>query len=181
MVPREARAFGLALVLFLGSLFVGRQMAQNPVSISPVTSQVPPSTDVVPSPTATAASIPTPTSTPTPPPTPTIQETGTVLLDENNTTLFTLPEDCLTHPLRLVAKGNDIYALDSGQLKLITLDAEPKCRQVEPPDSVVLQEVADIALGGDGESLLVLDRAGNAFRYVPASDDWMMERAADAP
>jgi murein DD-endopeptidase MepM/ murein hydrolase activator NlpD len=182
LVPREARAFGLALVLFLGSLFVGRLMAQNPLAISPVTSQVPPSTDVVPSPTAAASSTPTPTDIPTPPPpTPTIQETGTVLLDENNTTLYTLPEDCLIHPLRLVVKGNDIYALDSGQLKLITLDAEPKCRQVEPPDSVVLQEVADIALGGDGESLLVLDRAGNAFRYVPASDDWMMERAADAP
>ncbi len=104
-----------------------------------------------------------------------------MLLDENNTTLFTLPEGCLTHPLRLVVKGNDIYALDSGQLKLITLDAEPRCRQVEPPDSVVVQEVADIALGGDGESLLVLDRAGNAFRYLPASDDWRMERAADAP
>ena len=182
MAPREARAFGLALVLFLGSLFVGRLMAQNPLAISPVTSQVPPSTDVVLSPTATAASTPTPTHTPTPPPpTPTIQETGTVLLDDNNTTLFALPEDCLIHPLRLVVKGNDIYALDSGQLKLITLDAEPRCRQVEPPDSVVVQEVADIALGGDGESLLVLDRAGNAFRYLPASDDWRMKRAADSP
>jgi murein DD-endopeptidase MepM/ murein hydrolase activator NlpD len=156
-------------------------MAQNPLAISSVTSQVPPSTDVVPSPTATATSTPTPTHTPTPPPTPTIQETGTVLLDENNTTLFPLPEDCLIHPLRLVVKGSDIYALDSGQLKLITLDAEPKCKEVEPPDSILVQEVADVALGGDGDSLLVLDRAGNAFRYWPASDDWVTERAADAP
>jgi murein DD-endopeptidase MepM/ murein hydrolase activator NlpD len=181
LVPREARAFGLALVLFLSSVFIGRQMAQNPLSIPPVTSQAPSSTDVVPSPTATATSTPTPTHTPTPPPTPTVQETGTVLLGEDNTTLYRLPESCLTHPLRLVVKGNEIYALDSGQLKLITLDAEPRCRPVEPPDNVVVQEVADIALSGDRASLLVLDRAGNVFRFFPSSGGWKVERAADAP
>jgi murein DD-endopeptidase MepM/ murein hydrolase activator NlpD len=181
LVPRESRAFGLALVLFVGSLFVGRQIAQNPVSMSLVTSQTPSSTEVAPSPTATATSTPTPTHTPTPPPTPTIQTSGTVLLDETNTTLYTLPEDCLIHPLRLAVKGNDIYALDSGRLQLITLGAEPSCRQVEPSDSVAVQEVADISLGGNGDSLLLLDQAGNVFRYLPASDDWMMERAADAP
>ena len=103
------------------------------------------------------------------------------MLDEDNTTWYPLPEDCLIHPLRLLVKGNDLYALDSGQLKLMTLDAEPECRRVEPPDTVVVQEVADIALGEDGESLLILDRAGNVFRYLPASDDWKVERPADAP
>jgi murein DD-endopeptidase MepM/ murein hydrolase activator NlpD len=103
-----------------------------------------------------------------------------VSLDETNTTLYTLPDDCLTHPLRLIVMGNDIYALDSGQLKLITLEAEPKCKPAKLPDNLVVQEVGDIAVGGDGESLLVLDRAGNVFRYLPASDNWMIERAADA-
>jgi murein DD-endopeptidase MepM/ murein hydrolase activator NlpD len=189
LAPREARAFGLALVLFLGSVFLARQVTQNPVSISPVTTRVPPSGGVVLSLAATATSTPTlthtatpmPTHTPTPPPTPTVQETGTVLLDEDNTTLRRLPGDCLIHPLRLVVKGNDIYALDSGQLKLITLDGEPRCRQVEPPQSIVVQELADIALSGDGESLLVLDRAGNVFGFLPSSATWELERAADAP
>jgi len=183
LVPREARAFGLALVLFLGSLFIGRHIVQNPVSISPVISQAPSTTAVVVSPTATATSTPTPTPshTPIPPPTPTIQTTGTVLLDEDNSTWYPLPEDCLIHPLRLVAAGDDFYALDSGRLNRITLGAEPECTRVEPSDSVVVQQAADIALGREGDSLLVLDQAGNVFTYSVTSGEWKLQRAADAP
>jgi murein DD-endopeptidase MepM/ murein hydrolase activator NlpD len=182
LAPREARAFGLALILFLCSLFAGRLVAENPVAISPVASPSTTSTPVVPTPSATTSPTAAPTSTPTPPPpTPTIQETGTVLLDEANTTLYTLPDGCLIHPLRLVRMGTDFYVLDTGQLKLVALDTEPMCTQIVPPDRVVVQELADLDLSGDGESLLLLDRAGNSFRYTPITDDWLVERAALAP
>ena len=182
MARREGRAFGLALILFLGSLVAGRLVSDNPIAISSVASPSPTSTPMVPTPSATATPIAAPTKTPTPPPpTPTVQETGTVLLDEANTTLHTLPAGCVVHPLRLVQMGRDFYVLDTGQLKLVALDDGPTCTQIVPPDRVVVQELADIDLSGDGESLLLLDRAGNSFRYTPITGDWLAERTALAP
>jgi murein DD-endopeptidase MepM/ murein hydrolase activator NlpD len=175
---REARAFGLALVLFLSSLVAGRLVSENPVTISsPVASPSPTST-----PGAMATPMPAPTETPTPPaPTPTIQVTGTVWLDDANTTLHTLPPGCLVHPLRLVKKESEFYVLDAGSLKLVTLDDEATCTPIVPPHDVVAQELVDVDLSGDGQSLLLLDRAGNLFRYAPATGDWSVERAALAP
>jgi murein DD-endopeptidase MepM/ murein hydrolase activator NlpD len=182
LAPREARAFGLALVLFLSSLVAGRLVSENPVTVSPVAIASPTSTAVVPTPAATATPKATPTQTPTPlPPTPTIQQTGTVWLDDANTTLHTLPAGCLVHPLRLVKKGNSFYVLDAGSLKLVTLDDQAACTEIVPPDNVVVQELMDVDLAGDGQSLLLLDRAGNLFRYALASGDWSVEREALAP
>jgi len=186
LAPRQIGAFTLALLLFLGSLLAGRVISANPVPISPATSPHPTSTQAVPDATATATPNRTPAPTPThpPSPTPTLQSTGTVFLDETNTTVYALPQDCLIHPLRLLVWGDDVYALDTGQLKLIGLGAEPTCRSIRPPgglvDGTVLQEVADVSLSESEGSLLLLDRAGNVFRYSPIDDDWQVERLAHA-
>ncbi|TKJ28461.1 MAG: hypothetical protein CEE40_11545 [Chloroflexi bacterium B3_Chlor] len=107
------------------------------------------------------------------------------MLDEHNTTAYTLPAASLIHPLRLVIRGSDAYVLDTGELKLVDLTARPSWRSILPPDDtvegVVVQELADIALSGDKNSLLLLDRAGNLFRYLPHDGSWQVERSAHMP
>lgn len=184
MALRQIGAFSLALFLFLGSLLAGRLVASNPLPISPLSTPSPTSTPPAASPTATPT--PTPTTTPTPlPPTPTIQLRGTVILDDENTTIYRVATGCLTHPLRLVIKGDSAYVVDTGQLKLVRLNPRPSCEAILPPDNrvegVLLQELGDIALSGDEESLLLLDRAGNLFRYFPDGEEWLVERTADMP
>lgn len=184
MALRQIGAFSLALFLFLGSLFAGRLVASNPLPIAPLSTPSPTSTPPAASPTATPT--PTPTTTPTPlPPTPTVQLRGTVILDDENTTIYRVATGCLTHPLRLVIKGDSAYVVDTGQLKLVRLNPRPSCEAILPPDNrvegVLLQELADMALSGDEESLLLLDRAGNLFRYFPDGEEWLVERTADMP
>jgi murein DD-endopeptidase MepM/ murein hydrolase activator NlpD len=184
--PRQLGAFTLALCLLLLSLIGGRVLAANPLPIHPASSPSPTTaTPITATPTAAVPS-PTPTATPTPlPPTPTIQVRGTVVLDAGNTTVYRLGHDCLTHPLRLVVLGRDAYLLDTGELKRVTLDAEPSCQVVQPPDNevdgVVVQEIGDISLSRGDRSLLILDRAGNVFRYTPDDDSWRIERLAHDP
>jgi murein DD-endopeptidase MepM/ murein hydrolase activator NlpD len=184
--PRQVGAFALAAVLFLTSLAAGRLISANPL-VSPVPDATPsPTTQVTAIAQATATPKPTPTSTPTPPPpTPTVQERGTVFLDQDNTTAYRMPEGCLVHPLRLAMLGTELYVLDTGQLRHVSLGPEPMCRPVSPlggtVDGVLVQEVADFAAAGDGASLLLLDRAGNVFRYLPRREEWRIERLADAP
>ena len=173
-------------MLLLGSLFAGRFMTAHPMPIYPVSSPSPTGTAVPDVTAPSVSSAPTPSVTPSPTlPTPTVPATGTILLDETNTAAYALPEGCLVHPLRLLVRGDDIYALDTGLLKQITLSAEPACQPVFPPDNrvegVVVQELGDIALSGDRDSILLLDRAGNVFRYSPEGKIWRVERLALAP
>ena len=61
----------------------------------------------------------------------------------------------------------------------------PSCETILPSgnkvEGIVIQELADIALAGDKESLLLLDRAGNVFRYFLDEENWLLERTADMP
>lgn len=109
-----------------------------------------------------------------------MQASGTVFLDESNATIYNVPESCLVHPLRLLVWESDIYVLDEGHLKLVDLDGEPTCNSILPPDNVPVQVLGDMALSGDEESLLLLDRAGNVFRYS-RDGAWQLERPANAP
>lgn len=185
-MPERARAFSLALFLFLASLLIGRVVARNPVPIVSMTSPKRTSTPATAAPTATPTPLPTPTQTPSPlPPTPTIQLSGAVRLSDQNTTVYALPATPLIHPLRLVVAGSDAYVLDTGQLTLVRLSTRPSCQTITPPDSrvggVVVQELADVALSADKQSLLLLDRAGNVFQYFPADGKWQLERMANMP
>ena len=107
------------------------------------------------------------------------------MLDEHNTTAYLLPAGSIIHPLRMVIRRSDAYVLDTGELKLVNLSARPSSRSILPRDNrvegVVVQELADIALSGDKESLLLLDRAGNLFRYLPDDESWLVERLAQMP
>ncbi len=44
-----------------------------------------------------------------------------------------------------------------------------------------MQELADIALSANKGSLLLLDRAGNLFRYFPDDESWHVERLVSMP
>ena len=185
MAPRQVGAFALAAVLFLTSLLTARLIVANPLSLSALNNASPTPTQAVSVDQPTATPVPAAVSTSTPPPpTPTVQQRGTVLLDQSNTTAYPLPEGCLIHPLRLAMQGIDLYALDSGQLKKITLGSRVACQPITAPargvDGTMVQELGDFALAGDGSSLLILDRAGNVFRYFPEVEDWRVERLAHA-
>jgi murein DD-endopeptidase MepM/ murein hydrolase activator NlpD len=186
LAPKQVGAFALAAALFLTSLLTARLFVANPLPLTAASAASPTSTHVesVDRPTATQSPTATSTSTP-PPPTPTAQLRGTVVLDQSNATAYLLPAGCLIHPLRIAVQESDIFALDSGVLKRIRLGARISCEPIPQPDGgvdgVVVQELGDFAPAGDGESLLLLDRAGNVFRYFPESEDWRVERLAHAP
>ncbi len=91
----------------------------------------------------------------------------------------------MTYPLRLVLLESNAYVLDSGQLKRVTLGTAPSCQAIQPSgnevDGVPVQELGDITLSEEDRSLLLLDRAGNVFRYTPQDDEWSVERLANTP
>jgi len=186
LAPRRLGPSFLALFLFLASILAGRALASNPITIHPAA--IPSPSPASPTPVATALThpSPTPTSTPTPlAPTPTIQASGTVVLDAENTTAYHLGPECLTYPLRLVLLEGDAYVLDTGQLKRVTLGTAPSCQVIQPPDNEVdgvpVQELSDVALSEGEKALLLLDRAGNVFRYTPEDHAWRVELLANAP
>jgi murein DD-endopeptidase MepM/ murein hydrolase activator NlpD len=186
LAPRQLAPSLLALFLFLASILAGRAMASNPIAIHPASSpppSYPSSTPVAP---PVVHPTPTPTATPTPlAPTPTIQATGTVVLDAENTTVYHLSPECLTHPLRLVMLGGDAYVLDTGRLKRVVLGTAPSCQVIQPSDNevdgVLVQELGDITVSEEDRTLLLLDRAGNVFRYTPEDNAWGVERLANTP
>jgi murein DD-endopeptidase MepM/ murein hydrolase activator NlpD len=186
LAPKQVGAFGLAAALFLTSLLAARLFVTNPLSVSELGAPSPTPTELGSSARPTATSSPTATITATPPPpTPTAQQSGTVVLDQSNTTAYLLPEGCLIHPLRLAAREGELFAVDSGMLKRISLGTRISCEPIPGPvdgvEGAVVQELGDLAVAGDEASLLLLDRAGNVFRYFPESEDWQVERLAHAP
>lgn len=180
---RHIRGFSIALFLFVGSLLIGRLGAANSFPITPAGTPSPNNTPPLSTLTAAATHTTAPTPTPSPfPPTPTVQLEGTVFLDEHNTTAYRLEAGSLIHPLRMAVRGSDVYVLDAGQLKAIALSGSPSSAVIVPPGNnvagVVVQELADIALSGDKGSILLLDRAGNLFRYDLGGESWRVEREA---
>jgi len=113
-------------------------------------------------------------------------EAQMIWLDEENTGVWRYPENSFIHPLALevmVAEpggpgAGTAYLLDGGRVLALDL-AKPAPLRVllAPGDDVAgvrVLEPLDLALVG--ESLLVLDRAGDVYRYDPAADVWAMER-----
>jgi murein DD-endopeptidase MepM/ murein hydrolase activator NlpD len=183
-VPKQVRGSSLALFLFIVSLLMGRLSTSDPMTILPEDSQSPTGTPASLLPTATFTA--TPTRTPTPvPATPTVQVSGTIILSQHNLTTYHFAAGSFIHPLRMVARGEDVYLLDAGQLKLVSLNAGASPRPIMPVENnvegVIMQELADIALWGARDSLLLLDRAGNLFRYSPEDESWRVERLVTMP
>lgn len=184
-MPRPIRGGSLALLFFMISLLIGRFATSNARPHSPESSQPPAGTP--PSLPPAATSTPTPTRTPTPlPPTPTIQLEGTIILNQHNVTAYRYPSGSFVRPLRMVVgAGDEVYLLDTGQLKLVALDSAVSPRTLVPRDDivegVVMQELADISLLRDKGLLLLLDRAGNVFSYSLDDGSWRLERSVNMP
>ena len=133
-------------------------------------------------PTATPTTTPTPTCTPIIP-TPTIQMTGTIFLDEDNATIYRYAPGTFAHPLRMVVSNGTAYLVDEGLLKAVDLENPGSWRIVKPlgnaVEGVPIKELGDLALSG--ESLLLLDRSGDVYRYFPEGGRWSLERSATMP
>jgi len=133
-------------------------------------------------PTATPTSTPTPTCTPVIP-TPTIQMSGTIFLDEDNATIYRYAPGTFAHPLRMVVLNRTAYLADEGLLKAVDLENPGRWHIVRPPGNAVegvpIKELGDLALSG--ESVLLLDRSGDLYRYFPEDGRWSLERSATMP
>ena len=99
---------------------------------------------------------------------------------EANTGFWRYPAGTFVHPEALEVIGDTAYLLEGGRVLALDL-AEPAQPQVllTPGDDVAgvhVLEPLDLATA-DGDSLLVLDRAGDVYRYEPDRGSWAVERA----
>lgn len=121
-----------------------------------------------------------PTSTPSPSPSP---ERGLVLLDEGNTDQYLLEPAVLPHSHGLVVLNNRAYLLDAGELVVLPLEARAQVQRLLPPGGQVggftVGEWIALSQSPDGDSLLILDKRGDLYRYDPASDLWSMVLVVD--
>jgi murein DD-endopeptidase MepM/ murein hydrolase activator NlpD len=105
---------------------------------------------------------------------------------EGNTGAWHYPQGSFVHPIALEVIGQIGYLLDGGRVLALDL-AEPAMPQaiLAPGDYVEETRVLEpLDLAADGDSLLVLDRAGDVYRYEPAggsaggrvASTWSLER-----
>lgn len=107
-----------------------------------------------------------------------------VWLDESNSSVLGFSPGTFIHPLALESLDHVTYLLDGGRVLALGLDGQPggvapavPGTLLSPGDEVAgvrVLEPLDLARAGD--SLLVLDRAGDVYRYDPATDLWAVER-----
>jgi len=95
-----------------------------------------------------------------------------------NTGTWQYPANSFVHPLALEVVGESAFLLDGGRVLTIDLSGagDPDII-LAPGDSVEgvrVLEPLDLAAGG--ETLLVLDRAGDVYRYDPEEEAWTVER-----
>lgn len=105
-----------------------------------------------------------------------------VWLDEGNTGVWRYAQNSFVHPLALEVSGGTAYLLDAGRVLALDLDraAAPHVL-LAPGDDIEgvrvlepLDMAADKTLAEGG--LLVLDRAGDVYRYDPVTEAWTVER-----
>ncbi len=100
------------------------------------------------------------------------------LLDQSNTGVWRYEDGVFVHPIALEVAGDTAYLLDGGRVLVFDL-AQPTPPELllAPGDwveDVLVIEPLDLALTAD--SLLVLDRAGDVYRYVLAKQRWSLVR-----
>jgi len=109
--------------------------------------------------------------------------TGTIFLDEENATIYRYAPGTFAYPLRMVVLNGTAYLVDEGLLKAVDLENAGRWRIVKPSGNAVegapIKELGDLALSGD--SLLLLDRSGDVYRYFPEDGRWSLERSATMP
>ena len=111
-----------------------------------------------------------------------------VWLDEGRTGVWRYAENSFIHPIALEVLSDTAYLLDGGRVLSLDL-AQPTAPRLllAPGDDVEGTRVLEpLDLATDGTSLLVLDRAGDVYRYAQAipseydpaatADAWTVER-----
>jgi hypothetical protein len=101
-----------------------------------------------------------------------------VWLDDSNTGVWRYAENSFIHPLALEVMEDTAYLLDGG--RVLGLDLAQQSLPVlllELDDEVEgIRVLEPLDLASDGSSLLVLDRAGDVYRYIPSTGAWTVER-----
>ncbi len=101
-----------------------------------------------------------------------------IVVDGSNTGVWQYPEDTFIHPIAFVIQNNMAYILDAGQVLASNL-AQPEqpvvmLRGGDVIEGVTVIEPLDLHAVSDG--LLVLDRAGDVYRYDWQSATWHIDR-----
>lgn len=100
------------------------------------------------------------------------------LLDSTNTGVWQYDDGLFVHPIALEVAGDRAYLLDGGRVLALNLaQPEPPELLLAPGDrveDVPVIEPLDLAL--TAVDLLVLDRAGDVYRYDLASGTWSLAR-----
>jgi len=99
---------------------------------------------------------------------------------EANTGVWSYPAGTFVHPQALEVIGDTAYLLDAGRVLAVDLAeaAQPQLL-LAPGDNVAgvhVLEPLDLAAAGSG-TLMVLDRAGDVYRYEPTGGTWAVERS----
>lgn len=149
-------------------------------------------------PTATPLPTTTPSPTATPPPTATLPppvlinpalplfvdeaaayDVGVTVLDGGNTGVWQYAANSFIHPIALDVLGETAYLLDGGRVLALNLTVPQPPQVLLRPgdlvDGVMVLEPVDLAVADGG--LVVLDRAGDVYRYAPDAGVWAIDRA----
>ncbi|MBN1658325.1 MAG: peptidoglycan DD-metalloendopeptidase family protein [Anaerolineae bacterium] len=107
-------------------------------------------------------------------------------LDGDNTGTWSFDAGAFLHPIALEVIDGTAYLLDGGRVLALDLAAPAPARlllasgddveQARPEEGRRVRVLELLDLASDGTFLLALDRAGDVYRYDPASDAWNVER-----
>ncbi|MGD8792048.1 MAG: peptidoglycan DD-metalloendopeptidase family protein, partial [Anaerolineae bacterium] len=95
-----------------------------------------------------------------------------------NTGAWTYTESSFPHPIALEVSGDRAYLLDGGRVLALDLDEPAAPRPILAAGDYVeeVRVLEPLDLAAEGEAVLVLDRAGDVYRYDPAGDTWTVAR-----
>lgn len=87
------------------------------------------------------------------------------------------PANSFIHPIAIHVIGRTAYVLDGGQVLALALDKPTVPEVVLAPGHAVdgTRVLEPLDLAGDYSSLLVLDRAGDVYRFTPSDNSWTLE------
>jgi murein DD-endopeptidase MepM/ murein hydrolase activator NlpD len=99
-------------------------------------------------------------------------------LDDDSTSTWHFAASSFLHPIGLEVIGDTAYLLDGGRVLAIELKVPASPRLIlAPGDQVQTVRVLEpLDLATDQSTLLVLDRAGDVYRYHPDAGTWALER-----
>lgn len=195
----------MVLVTVLAAfLLAGCGTGAAETAVNPVIPVLPPPAVTISTPSFVAENVPpTPSPTQTPFPTQTPQPTATLpppamsnpLLPQfvdvaaaydaavsvwqpETTGIWQYAENSFLHPIALDVLDNTLFMVDGGRVLALNLSApEPPQLMLQPGDFVEGVRVLEpLDLTVSGPFVLVLDRAGDVYRFDPSAQAWYLDR-----